>query len=606
MIGAAALGAGLSLALAGWVCAQSVSYAGLWIGEVSVDGVSEANPSVADLSFDLSVQARLIEETLIASGDAWRYDDTGTDRGIAWRELAYNDSAWQQGQSQFGYGDGDEITPVLWGGNPFDKYPTTYFRKSFALADPAVYESLQFRVLRDDAVALYLNGVQILRQNLPTAFSYSTLALSAIEGTNEQAYIELTVPATLLGSNNVVAAEVHIVDPADTDMSFDLELLAVREEAGADTLLPIGSSWKYDAAGTMTGTAWRGSAFDDSLWLEGPAQLGYGDGDESTLIGFGAASNKTRATYFRHAFTVADPAAYSHLDLLLLRDDGAAIYLNGQELLRSNLPETGEITPASEPVQSVGAALENDYLLARVRSDALVAGTNVLEVSVHQHLSELGEVALGVPTPTWKPLDLRLILHVDTNDTVRLLKEVIQLWKEGSYTPVGDGFVLNEPGNYVLLTDDTLISQFSGVGLRDGQMVGRRISSVGFDFDALHLDMTGAFGPGNAVTVSNTLPATFRTNPFRHKFHPDHDNWDARYRVFEQEARTVTRLITLAFSTRYPANPLLPAETPPPGWGESKVGGLYSELLTGLHKNPISVSGSFELDRASGIPVLNE
>jgi len=45
-------------------------------------------------------------------------------------------------------------------------------------------------------------------------------------------------------------------------------------------------------------------------WASGPAQLGYGDGDEATVVSYGPDSgSKYITTYFRHTFGVADPGA---------------------------------------------------------------------------------------------------------------------------------------------------------------------------------------------------------------------------------------------------------------------------------------------------------
>src|SRR5467141_1189505 len=79
----------------------------------------------------------------------------------------------------------------------------------------------------------------------------------------------------------------------------------------ADVLVPAGSVWKYLDNGSDQGTAWVAPSFDDSAWASGPAQLGYGDGDEATVVGFGPdPNNKYITTYFRRAFTVANPTAY--------------------------------------------------------------------------------------------------------------------------------------------------------------------------------------------------------------------------------------------------------------------------------------------------------
>jgi len=71
---------------------------------------------------------------------------------------------------------------------------------------------------------------------------------------------------------------------------------------------------------------------------------------------------------------------------------------------------------------------------------------------------------------------MRLILHVDSSGQARLLKEVVQMWRDGTYTNNSQGMqVLDKPGTYVLLTRDALLGEFKGSVLRDGTMVGRRI-----------------------------------------------------------------------------------------------------------------------------------
>jgi hypothetical protein len=108
----------------------------------------------------------------------------------------------------------------------------------------------------------------------------------------------------------------------------------------ADTLL-IGREqiWKYSDAGTNLGTAWINSDFNDSAWKTGQAELGYGDGDEKTVISYGGdASNKYVTSYFRKSYFLSNKDRLTNLTLLLKCDDGAVVYLNGKEIQRFNLP----------------------------------------------------------------------------------------------------------------------------------------------------------------------------------------------------------------------------------------------------------------------------
>jgi len=149
-------------------------------------------------------------------------------------------------------------------------------------------------------------------------------------------------------------------------------------------LVPGGATWRYKDDGSDQGTAWRAAAFDDSGWLSGAAQLGYGDGDELTVVSYGPdPANKYVTTYFRRAFNVGDPAAFTALTLELLRDDGAVVYLNGNEVWRSNMP-AGAVTAATLAAALVSGTAESTFVSTALDPALLVAGTNVLAVEIHQ------------------------------------------------------------------------------------------------------------------------------------------------------------------------------------------------------------------------------
>src|SRR5439155_4651059 len=132
------------------------------------------------------------------------------------------------------------------------------------------------------------------------------------------------------------------------------------------------------------GRAWRASAFSDAAWASGPAELGYGDGDEATVVRYGPdANNKYITTYFRKAFTVSNAAAVTALQLRLLRDDGAVVYLNGTEVFRSNM-NAGAITSTSLAPLSLGPPDESTFVQTSLSPSGLITGTNVLAVEVHQ------------------------------------------------------------------------------------------------------------------------------------------------------------------------------------------------------------------------------
>jgi len=164
--------------------------------------------------------------SLIASGATWRYLDDGSDQGIAWRAIGFNDVPWKAGRSQLGYGDGDETTVVGYGPSSSNRYITTYFRYPFIVADASAYSELSLGIVRDDGAVVYLNGTEVFRTNMPAgAISCTTLASSALGSPEESTWYSSPVDTALLvNGRNVLAVEVHQAAASSNDVSFDLRL----------------------------------------------------------------------------------------------------------------------------------------------------------------------------------------------------------------------------------------------------------------------------------------------------------------------------------------------------------------------------------------------
>ena len=158
---------------------------------------------------------------------------------------------------------------------------------------------------------------------------------------------------------------------------------------GPVSIVSAGADWKYFDQVDSDQGAWYAPSFDDSLWAEGPAELGYGDGDEATNLN----GTPVRASYyFRHTFTAG--GAYDNLILNVVRDDGCVVYLNGVELGRSNMP-VGDIYWDTWSA----AVTTNEYDWWGISVDPAVTiqpGINVLAVSVHQANSTSSDVSFDL------------------------------------------------------------------------------------------------------------------------------------------------------------------------------------------------------------------
>ncbi|MEO6404370.1 MAG: metallophosphoesterase [Ferruginibacter sp.] len=161
------------------------------------------------------------------------------------------------------------------------------------------------------------------------------------------------------------------------------------------TLLPYGSSWKYKDKGSNEGTAWRATAFNDATWAAGNAQLGYGDGDETTIVSFGSNVNKKYiATYFRKAITIADISLFSGFTLNIKRDDGAVVYINGTEVFRSNMPAS---TINFNTKATVDAADDGNTPQSKIlTASQLQQGTNVIAVEIHQSAANSSDISFDL------------------------------------------------------------------------------------------------------------------------------------------------------------------------------------------------------------------
>ncbi|MCC7375783.1 MAG: lamin tail domain-containing protein [Verrucomicrobiales bacterium] len=172
---------------------------------------------------------------------------------------------------------------------------------------------------------------------------------------------------------------------------------------GDRVLIKAGSTWRFLDKGAIPGAAWLSDAFDDRSWNVGPAEIGYGDGNEATTAGFLDADpnadglQKNITTYFRTLFDAPSTASITNLLLRLVRDDGAVVYLNGREVWRVNLP-SGEITPTTRAVEGIGGADESTFFETNVAASAvgLRATRNVLAVEIHQQSPESSDISFDL------------------------------------------------------------------------------------------------------------------------------------------------------------------------------------------------------------------
>lgn len=152
------------------------------------------------------------------------------------------------------------------------------------------------------------------------------------------------------------------------------------------------SEWKYLDDGSDQGTAWRDAGYDDSGWASGTGPLGYGNAVTTTLGFGGDSSSKFITTYFRKTFNAADVNRAVGLTAGIARDDGAIAYINGQEVVRDNIP-AGAVTFLTPAASAVSGSDERDYFSFEIDPALLVEGENVLAVEVHQESANSSDMS---------------------------------------------------------------------------------------------------------------------------------------------------------------------------------------------------------------------
>lgn len=140
---------------------------------------------------------------------------------------------------------------------------------------------------------------------------------------------------------------------------------------------------------------WKHPFFNDTSWKTGQALLGYGTINGRTInTDLNFQTPRLPTIYFRKSFTVTNAASFTQLNLNLVRDDGAIIYLNGKEIGRSNMNGGNQ----QYEDYAISATSDEGGLinLGTLTAGDLLEGTNVLAIEVHQNSASSSDTGLDV------------------------------------------------------------------------------------------------------------------------------------------------------------------------------------------------------------------
>ncbi len=348
----------------------------------------------------LGVAAHAQTQTIFDYASSWRYLDDGSNQGTTWKETSYNDAGWSSGTGIFGYGD-SWITVCVKGcaatacgsSGCSSKFITTYFRKTVNIPDVSKYTGITLNTWRDDGIVVYVNGVEVWRDNMPAGtIAYNTNSATTVDAANENTPVSQTIPiSAFVNGNNVIAVEVHQRDASSSDVTFNMQALGVVKT----NLITYGSDWKF-ATGADLGTTWRNTGYNDASWSTGTGHIGYGETWTTSCVPAGASCPtyttagpcnsvgscvKYPTIYYRKTMNIPDATLFDSVRFSVFMDDGIVMYVNGTEVWRNNMP-TGTILYSTLTPNQIA---ESTAVVKSIPISAFTSGDNTIAFELHQN-----------------------------------------------------------------------------------------------------------------------------------------------------------------------------------------------------------------------------
>jgi hypothetical protein len=249
-----------------------------------------------------------------------------------------------------------------------------------------------------------------------------------------------------------------------TLLPFFLPFFSSAQTNHWETAVYENDTWSYVVPASEPDTNWRKITYNASSWLTGPGGIGFGDGDDNTVI------SSATSVYMRIVFTVTDTSKISFAVLNADYDDGFVAYLNNVEIARSNVasvgppPYTTLAAANHEAVMYTGGNPDYFTMQQSTLHSMLRNGTNVLAIQVHNvtttssDLSSRFWLSFGIrdnsvlfgPTPTWFTPPF---IFSDSNLPIVVINTNNQAIVDNPKIMADMGIIYNGPGNRNYLSD---------------------------------------------------------------------------------------------------------------------------------------------------------
>ncbi|WP_288437317.1 alkaline phosphatase PhoX [uncultured Chryseobacterium sp.] len=169
-------------------------------------------------------------QTLIFDKSAsWSYKDNNQAQPAGWNAKTYDISTWAVGNGPLGYGD--PVTTTINSG-----LTTAYFAKDFTVDLSTLSDTMELGVMRDDGIIVYLNGEEVVRDNMPAGtVTFNTFSSTTIDGAAENVYNIFSIPKSKFSNGvNRFSIELHNRSTTSSDLRIDAYL-----KTTANTTTPV-------------------------------------------------------------------------------------------------------------------------------------------------------------------------------------------------------------------------------------------------------------------------------------------------------------------------------------------------------------------------------
>ena len=172
------------------------------------------------------------EAIYVPLGSTWKYfrglSEASSPDPAAWIEPEFDDTAWASGSAPFGFGANEgplgtdlaALDPPMRG-----SYTTLYLRRRFEVPRLEDVVRLEARVVYDDGFVLWVNGVEVARDNAPETLAFDAVAPRSIEARDPIPFDLPDPTACLREGTNVVAVQTFNQSLSNSDFRIDLALV---------------------------------------------------------------------------------------------------------------------------------------------------------------------------------------------------------------------------------------------------------------------------------------------------------------------------------------------------------------------------------------------